>query len=283
MLETLLCISRGYGMTFKRDWEQAHTHFKIPTTTIESMVEIALPDKDLASHTVIAEGCANLNIKLEFANAPEPVILRIYLRDPKAALREQRIAALLKQTLPIPEVYFVGEQEGYRFAITEYIPGITLRNLLLDYPEQAWAEVMLEAGTLLAHLQTHTFAQSGFLDEDLQIKRPLSSEDLVNFVLHALQTPQAQTSLDLATRSCIEQLFQTQAKNIPNHPPYQLVHGDFDPANILVNQHQGHWSISGILDWEFAYAGSWLNDLANMLRYAHAMPAIFETAFLKSL
>ena len=62
-----------------------------------------------------------------------------------------------------------------------------------------------------------------------------------------------------------------------------LVHGDFDPANILVNQIKGVWEISGILDWEFSFSGSVLWDVANMLRYAHKMPPEFQTSFLKGL
>ena len=62
-----------------------------------------------------------------------------------------------------------------------------------------------------------------------------------------------------------------------------LVHADFDPANILVAEVDGKWKISAILDWEFAYSGSWLNDVANMLRYAHQMPDTYRIGFLEGL
>ena len=61
------------------------------------------------------------------------------------------------------------------------------------------------------------------------------------------------------------------------------MHADFDPANILVAKLDGKWKISAILDWEFAYSGSWLNDVANILRYSHQMPETFKTSFLKGL
>jgi len=61
------------------------------------------------------------------------------------------------------------------------------------------------------------------------------------------------------------------------------VHGDYDPANILVNKVEGRWRISAILDWEFAFSGAWLWDVSNMLRYAHHMPDTFKEAFVKGI
>ena len=63
----------------------------------------------------------------------------------------------------------------------------------------------------------------------------------------------------------------------------QLVHGDFDPANILVTKCEDSWQLSGVLDWEFAFSGSNLWDVANMLRYAHHMPLAYEQAFVTGL
>ncbi len=62
-----------------------------------------------------------------------------------------------------------------------------------------------------------------------------------------------------------------------------MVHADFDPANILVEKINGDWQISAILDWEFAFSGSVRWDVANMLRYAHHMPQIFQDSFLSGL
>ena len=62
-----------------------------------------------------------------------------------------------------------------------------------------------------------------------------------------------------------------------------LVHADFDPANIFVAEIDGKWKVSAILDWEFAYAGSWMNDVANILRYSHKMSESFEKSFLKGI
>jgi len=45
-----------------------------------------------------------------------------------------------------------------------------------------------------------------------------------------------------------------------------LVHSDFAPGNIRVHRTGDGWSVSGILDWEYAHSGSPLADLGHILR-----------------
>jgi aminoglycoside phosphotransferase (APT) family kinase protein len=44
------------------------------------------------------------------------------------------------------------------------------------------------------------------------------------------------------------------------------VHADFNPKNLLVDPATG--GVTGVLDWEFAYAGAPLADVGNLLRFA---------------
>lgn len=69
----------------------------------------------------------------------------------------------------------------------------------------------------------------------------------------------------------------------PDKSEKHLVHADFDPANIFVDKIDNVWKVSCVLDWEFAFSGSVLWDVANMLRYAHKMPHEFQDAFLNGL
>ena len=43
------------------------------------------------------------------------------------------------------------------------------------------------------------------------------------------------------------------------------MHADFNPKNLLVDPATG--GVTGVLDWEFAYAGAPLGDLGNLLRF----------------
>ncbi len=83
--------------------------------------------------------------------------------------------------------------------------------------------------------------------------------------------------------SGIQKTIEQYAYLFPTGNERCLVHGDFDPANILVDKINGSWAVTGVLDWEFAFLGSYLWDVANMLRYAHKMPSEFQNAFIGGL
>ena len=127
-------------MTLKIDWEK--TPNQIDEVTITSMFKQAFPGKDLISYQIISDGCANLNFKLMVCNQDDPLILRIYIRDHTSAYKEQNMAKLIKPKIHVPEVYYIGEFGSYIFAVTEYMQGITLRDLLLNMPDENSDEPM---------------------------------------------------------------------------------------------------------------------------------------------
>lgn len=270
-------------MTFKNNWEKTDQHFQISPETIQAMVGLALPEKKLASHEVVSGGCANLNIKLHLVNEPQLFILRIYVRDKEAAYREEKLARLIKSSVSVPEVYFVGDVEGHRYAITEYMHGISLRGLLLNYSHESLRDVMFEAGQILASIQKYQFPKAGFFDDTLKIGHPTSNQDYITFAEKCLAHPTVLETIAQETINKIREYLEKYSFLFPDENQTHLVHGDYGPENILVDKIEGHWKITAILDWEFAHSGSTLWDVANMLRYAHHMPPLFEDSFLQGL
>jgi aminoglycoside phosphotransferase (APT) family kinase protein len=270
-------------MTFKQNWEKTNQHYHISPQIIKEMAVLAFPENKLASHEIISGGCANLNIKITLQDKVQPYILRVYLRDKDAAYCEQKLGELLKDKIPIPQIYFVGDLNEYRFAIAEFMPGITLRDFLLGDEIYDMEELMEEVGEILAKIQTIRFPVSGFFGNDLTIQEPLMQQGYVTFAKECLKHPTVTETLGNAAIANISQLLDTHATLFPEATQTHLVHGDYDPANLLVDRINGHWKISGVLDWEFAFSGSPLQDVANMLRYAHHMPTIYETSFLSGV
>jgi fructokinase len=58
------------------------------------------------------------------------------------------------------------------------------------------------------------------------------------------------------------------------------VHSDYNGKNLLALERGGRWSISAVLDWEFAFSGSPLTDIGNMLRFRDTYPPGFASAFI---
>ncbi len=267
---------------FKADWEKTSVTYQLPEGTIEKMVRLAYPDKKLTSSELIAGGCANLNFKIQLENEKHPLILRVYLRDKDAAAREQKLATLLKETVPVPLTHYIGKLEVHHFAITEFISGISLRDFLLSNAPDAIGAVMSEVGTILSKITTYEFPKAGFLNKDLEVA-PYESSDVIKFAQDCLNDKNVLSVLSLEVISGIQKAIEKQASSFPTDDEKHLIHGDFDPANILVDKINGSWFVTGVLDWEFAFSGSYLWDVANMLRYAHKMPPEFQNSFIDAL
>lgn len=267
---------------FKSDWEKTGVTRQLPEDMIEKMTQLTYPNKKLISHKLIVGGCANLNIKIQFENVQNSMVLRIYLRDKDAAIREQKLGILLKQYIPVPQTYSISEVDGYRFAITEFIPGITLRELLLGNIPYDVDSLMYEVGNMLSKITSHPFSAAGFFDENLNAS--FSNEyDALTFAKNCLQSSNALSVLEYDTIQKIKDCLNKCGHLFPDNNERHLVHGDFDPANILVYKVNGTWKVSEVLDWEFAFSGSILWDVANMLRYAHKMSSRFQDAFINGL
>ncbi|MBM4210999.1 MAG: GNAT family N-acetyltransferase [Gammaproteobacteria bacterium] len=210
------------------------------------------------------------------------MILRIYLRDKDAAYREQKLAALIKETAPIPLTHYIGELEGHHFAITEFMPGISLRDFLLgDVPHDLRA-IMTEVGMILSKITAYEFSKSDFLNKDLEVV-PYESSDVIKFAQDCLNNRTVVSVLSPEMIDEIKKAIKQYAYLFSTDDEKHLVHGDFDPANILVDKINDSWVVTGILDWEFAFSGSYLWDVANMLRYAHKMPPEFQNSFIDAL
>lgn len=267
---------------FKVDWEKTSVAYQLPEGMVEKMVLLAYPDETLISSELIAGGCANLNYKIQLENQNQPLILRIYLRDQDAADREQKLAALIKETVPAPLTHYIGELEGHHFAITEFISGISLRDLLLGDTPHDLSTIMSEVGAILSKITVHEFPKAGFLNKDLEVI-PYESSDIIKFVQDCLNDETVLSMLSPEVISLIQKAIEQHATSVPTSDEKHLVHGDFDPANILVDKINDSWVVAGMLDWEFAFSGSYLWDVANMLRYAHKMPPEFQNSFIDAL
>lgn len=267
---------------FKKDWGKTDQQFQLVPTIINGMIQLAFPSKKLISAKVISGGCANLNIKIQIENEPF-FILRIYLREKDASYREQKLGHLLSSIIPLPDLIFIGDYETYRFAIIKFIPGITLRDLLLSSKSYNIEKIMKEVGVILAKIHNYHFPAPGLLDNDLNILPLSSSENYKIFAQNCLTHPTIMKILDEDLIIKMKFVFDEYQSFFPSSTDSYLVHADYDPANILVTKEQGEWKITGIMDWEFSFSGSPLWDVANMLRYAHQMPSIFKESFLQGL
>ena len=266
---------------FKSNWEKVNLRSYLSDQIILDMLRTYCDD--VKSTSILMGGCANINIRFDRHCSDVPMILRVYLRDNESVYREQKISSLLSEKLPAPEFYYVGEYAGFTFAIIECLPGQTLRDLLLKGNSPDISDIMFKVGRILGGIASIKFPSNGFFNNNLEIEKSITSEAYVNFCFECLENDKVKAMLPQEQREQIKNFFRVYKNLLPDKAEKNLVHADFDPSNILVEEVNGQLEVSGILDWEFSFAGSTLCDVANMLRYAHQMPHEYQDSFLKGL
>lgn len=268
----------------KANWERYRHHVPLSRSQIRILVAPVCIDI-ITDVNILSGGCANTNYKIQFENEA-PLVLRIYTRDASALDRERDIHRLLEGKIPIARMLFADESQknlNYPFAILSHVDGILLRDLIFAGDNEAISSCYFQAGELLAILSTFTFLEGGFFEKNLHIRPFSQKEAYLNLALSLLKSSTIKRDFGLELIKRVRMLIMSAEHYLPKNTTAFLTHGDFDPSNIKVINANGSWHISGILDWEFAYAGTYFLDIGLMVRYSHKLPSSYETAFINGI
>jgi aminoglycoside phosphotransferase (APT) family kinase protein len=168
------------------------------------------------------------------------------------------LRALKKFGLPVPAIPWASPDEdqlGTPFLVMERMPG---RVFVVWEPHASFSrdpadvrEIWLQAAQLLARVHTIDWRQ---VLPDWEQPRTLP-EELARWtkILRHAENPDWHAA---GTR-----LGTLLASRIPDEAPVGLVHGDFQPGNILYDNRQA----GGLIDWELASIGAQGLDLGWML------------------
>ncbi|MCC6269244.1 MAG: phosphotransferase [Dehalococcoidia bacterium] len=173
----------------------------------------------------------------------------------------------------VPWPYLLDEGRdifGWGFAIQPRLTGEVLQlGPGRTYTPVEVAEQSRELGAALAQLHTVTLPEAGAHNPRTAAIEPLATpySEYVEFVIEeglrrSLAASQYTTEADVAwARSIVEQA--RPALELPFTPT--VVHLDFGFHNVLFEQRDGHWRLTGVVDWMTAEAGHPECDLARPL------------------
>ncbi len=226
--------------------------------------------------------------------AGERTVVRVY--PPEEAGAPMRDAAVLRLgqavlggCAPVPEVLETRAGDPATgvpgLLLTEHLPGERGDLLLPRLDDRGLAAAGRALGEVVARLAGAVQPRAGrFVDEQLTVadwEPPWEAEDLVDLV--AALVPR----LDLARadRDAVLGLAAQAGEVLEDGPTAGpgtvLVHGDMNAKNLLLTDRAGEAGhdagvvVAGVLDWEFAHAGSPWADLGNLLREQRS-PAYVE-------
>lgn len=252
---------------------------------VRSLMARALPGHTVVSAEPIIEGLRNQIFRVHVAGLDQAFALRIYRRDPSACAKETALYELLKGRVAVPEVLYAQVEttpESGPFALLKWVQGIPFRELKTRGNLADLAEASREVGRTLALLSTIQFESAGWLRSDLSIDSGRSRYADVSESFIA----RCESSIKLAERlgpveiqQAIEYIDGRRGEVEALYRQRALVHGDFGARNVIVSNETGFWRVSGILDFELAFAGSPLWDVSHFLCYERRGRPIREPHF----
>jgi aminoglycoside phosphotransferase (APT) family kinase protein len=239
------------------------------------------PGEGVEAAELLHGGFANANYKVLLSGREEPLIVRVYVRDAAAATREAAVMHLVRGDVPVPDVLHVesGTDGLPPYAVLQWVEGVTLDRLLSELDPPSAMRATRAVGRVLAKLQRFrlpTVGPSGGRD-GAEASDNIGQPSL----LHALQESlferggREQLGARLAARLWRFVNGQAQAlREVEQHS--MLVHGDFNPLNVIMQRVDGEAKVGAVIDWEYAHSGTPLLDLGSMLRCERDQPDWFE-------
>jgi len=203
-------------------------------------------------------------------SAGEQVVVRIYgprsaWRGPLAPEVDAAVLELVRGVLPVPAVLEVrrGEPDADLpgLLVTSLLPGERLDLAIPTLTPDGQRRLGANLGTLLGRLGHMVQPRAGlFADQSLRIVEPPPVwRDLPAWLEeHA-------DKLDRDTAEGLRPVVEAAQDLLDEDRRACLVHADLNPKNLLVDPET--LEITGVLDWEFAHAGSPWGDLGNLLRF----------------
>ena len=202
-------------------------------------------------------------------SAGDQAVLRLYARRPERAAVDQALLERVRGLLPVPRVLeaaLMPEGPGRPpFLLLEALPGDRL-DVVLPAADAPLRRRLGEAvAGVLVLLATERMPRTGwFADARLEPEPfPASAADPARWLEAHLGAPWF-ARLPRADREALRAVSRRACRLAGRHR-VSLVHGDLNPKNLLVDPATG--GVTGVLDWEFGYAGAPLADVGNLLRF----------------
>jgi aminoglycoside phosphotransferase (APT) family kinase protein len=191
----------------------------------------------------------------------------LYVRHPTRAAVDVSLMRLVRGLLPVPRVLDAKPEvsdEGPPYVLTERLPGVNLAVFLETAGDAQRQRVGEQLGELLVKLSGMPFLSFGeFTGRELAISSfGGESDGLMQWFNQHVEDMGLTRDQVEAFHAVIDDADDLAATGVDR---VCLVHSDFNPKNLLVDPSTAE--ITGLIDWEFAHAGSPYTDLGNLLRF----------------
>ena len=249
---------------------------------LEQALRRFLPSARLRAHALAKSGQSNTNYVLDTSEGK--FVLRVHVRDGALGAKERALYEHCRRLVPLAALVGTepdGSTLGHAFSLLEFVAGDTLEAVMIAGASERLETAACNLGHALAQLVTCQFERMGDLAADAgDGSLVVRAWPFGDFEQQALFESPAAARLG-PLRDEVWAFLERARQRYAHHLPPHLVHGDFNPSNLLIAE---DGEVSAILDWEFAHAGNVWADIGNLLRYRGVpLPGSFTLRLLEGL
>ncbi len=240
-------------------WQRSTAPLSPTADAVAAMVGEAVPGARVAGFATLDGGLLNTNIRVDLEDGLCCSDSTSTIRPRPARRRRSRAASAALCRCRAPCIWASSRASASRCS-----NGSRARRCTACRATRRRAPRLGGAtGAVLARIHGVHFAQSGFLDDKLEIARPFIADKafLVDYLRGSLI---AGGGARFVPRDLADAVMDYAEANgdLAWGGPHCLVHSDFNGTNMLARD----GAIVAVLDWEFAFAGPPSVDFGNLLR-----------------
>jgi aminoglycoside phosphotransferase (APT) family kinase protein len=254
---------------------------------IGALLSPVLEGAEIAEIRRVEGGLVNTLYRITLADRGGALCLRVFAAGRPAWEAERNILAQVSASLPVPEALLAGEGGpgfAHPYLVYRWIEGMTLDECRRQTQPAAFLSLAEPLGRLLAGVAGFSFADARNRGPNADHKSPSSVVALLQFSEESLRRGLARLRLGDALADALWRLLEAGALRLGALDCATcLVHGDLGGRNILVAPiGNGHWRVSGLIDWEEAFSGAALWDVGRLFRYGGRYSDTFRQRFARS-
>lgn len=220
--------------------------------------------------------------RIDLAEGKAPLVLKLYADEPSwAPAKEALVSGWIgaRAGVPIPHWLVVDESRQHlplRFALTTWLPGVTVRSLI---GTPGIDDAYRQMGALLKRLHAIPMEAYGYVGADGVLRPQTSNEDYMRLAFGQVFKQFRELGGDEALARCLEEKVWPRFDLLCHSKGPALCHDDLQQGNVLAaDDAKGRLSLTGLLDFGNARAADPLFDLAKTLFCCtHEDPSSRET------
>ena len=265
-------------MAVEQGWRRRFPFVALEPSEIETLIQPFAARARVVEAMPLSGGLRNTNYRLRLSSLREPVVLRLFSADPSACRREEALERLVRERVPVPRVLHSEPDAGPPWNILTWIDAERYDQVLRGATQDEIGAISRAAGRVLAAIHAYTFPTTGFLGPDLSVGALDGysgdwSDILTGWLLHGRSGTRLGPDL---TERLLGVIADNADRMRSGANQAHLLHADYKPWNLLVRGP----ALAAVLDWEFAFSGSPLNDVGIYLRHSASLPPAYLDGFV---